>query len=39
MADIAMVLHLSISEMNDMSLQELGEWREQARKRNQADAT
>ncbi|MEM5528086.1 GpE family phage tail protein [Gammaproteobacteria bacterium AS21] len=37
MADIAMVLHLSINEMNDMCLPELGDWRERARKRNQAD--
>ncbi len=37
MADIAMVLHLSISEMNDMDLAELSQWREQARQRHQPD--
>jgi hypothetical protein len=30
MADIAMVLHFSLSEMNDMSMTELSEWRERA---------
>ncbi|EPJ56340.1 MAG: hypothetical protein OFPI_00070 [Osedax symbiont Rs2] len=37
MADIAMVLHLSISEMDNMSLAELNQWREQARQRHQPE--
>ncbi|NRA20740.1 MAG: GpE family phage tail protein [Oceanospirillaceae bacterium] len=37
MADIAMVLHLSISEMDAMSLAELSRWREQARIRHNPD--
>jgi hypothetical protein len=37
MADIAMVLHISISEMNQMSLTELMQWREQARIRHESE--
>lgn len=37
MADIAMVLHLSIREMNDMSLGELSDWRERARARHETE--
>ncbi|NQZ32536.1 MAG: GpE family phage tail protein [Oceanospirillaceae bacterium] len=33
MADIAMVLHFSIAEMDAMSLADLSRWREQARQR------
>lgn len=36
MADIAMVLHLSLSDMHDMSLTELQQWRERAIARHQS---
>jgi hypothetical protein len=37
MADIAMVLHISLNEMQQMSLIELIEWREQARIRHESE--
>lgn len=38
MADLAIVFHWQPPAMNDMSLEELMSWREQARKRNQPPA-
>ena len=37
MADIATIFHWTPGDMGDMSIAELMEWREQARKRSGAD--
>ncbi|MEM1077465.1 MAG: GpE family phage tail protein [Pseudomonadota bacterium] len=37
MADIAAILHLSLTEMDAMGLAELARWREMARKRSGAE--
>lgn len=38
MADLAIVFHWSPDQMQDMTLSELMDWRERARKRSQPDA-